>query len=85
MSFEVVNNIIQNHNSHESFQSVHIDENYQNLSLLFNMQGISSTPPKINNFVIGSLSKRNMKKSIIILKQLIISIEGFKLIFLSWL
>ncbi len=40
LSFQVVNNILQNHNSHESFQSIHIHENYQNLSLLFNMQGI---------------------------------------------
>ncbi len=55
LSFEVVNNIIQNHNIHESFQSMHIDENYQNLSLLFNMQGISSTPPKKRKIVIESL------------------------------
>jgi hypothetical protein len=46
LSFVVVNNIFQNHNTHESFQSMHIDENCQNLSLLFNMQGISSTPTK---------------------------------------
>jgi hypothetical protein len=46
LSFEVVNNILQNHNTHESFQSMDIGENCQNLSMLFNMQGISSTPPK---------------------------------------
>jgi hypothetical protein len=40
LSFEVVNNILQNHNTHESFQSMHIDENYQNVLLLFDMQGI---------------------------------------------
>ncbi len=78
LSFEVVNNILQNHNNHESFQSMHIDENCQNLSLLFNMQGISSTPTKKKKIVIGSLSKRNMKTSIIILKQLIVSTEGLE-------
>ncbi len=55
LSFEIVNNIFENHNTHEGFQSMHIDENFQSLSLLFNMQGISSTPPTRDFFVIGSL------------------------------
>jgi hypothetical protein len=78
LSFEVVNNILQNHNTHESFQSMHIDENCKKLLLLFNMQGISSTPPKKDFFVIGSLSKRNMKKSTIIPKQLKVHIESLE-------
>ncbi len=40
LSSKVFYNKFQNHNIHESFQSMHIDENYQILSLLFNMQGI---------------------------------------------
>jgi hypothetical protein len=42
------------------------------------MQGISSTPTKKKKIVIGSLSKRNMKTSIIILKQLIVSTKGLE-------
>jgi hypothetical protein len=78
LSFEVFNKKIQNHNIHESFQSRHIDENYQSLSFLCNMQGISSTTPKKDFFKIGSFSKKkkNMKNSITILKQLKARIEG---------
>ncbi len=42
---------------------MHTDENYQSLSLLFNMQGILSTLPKIYIFKKnGSLSKINKWK-----------------------
>jgi hypothetical protein len=50
LSSEVINKKFQNHNIHESFQFMHTDENYQSLSLLFNMQGILSTLPKIYIF-----------------------------------
>jgi hypothetical protein len=78
LSSKFVNNIFQNHNTHEGLQSMHIDEYFQSLSLLFNMQGISSKPPKIIIFVIGSFKKRNMKNSITILKQLKVCIEGLE-------
>jgi hypothetical protein len=37
LSSELVYNKFQNHNIHESFQFMHIDEKYQFFSLLFNM------------------------------------------------
>jgi hypothetical protein len=45
LSLDVIKNILENHRyTHESFQSMLINEEIKNLSLLFNMQGISPPP-----------------------------------------
>jgi hypothetical protein len=50
----------------------------QSLSLLFNTQGISSSPPKIFFFMLGNLSKRNVTNSITTHEQLKVCIEGLQ-------
>ncbi len=45
LSLDVIKNILENHRyTHESFQSMFINEEIKSLSVLFNMQGISSPP-----------------------------------------
>jgi hypothetical protein len=50
----------------------------QSLSLLFNIQGISSSPPKNFFFILGNLSKRNVTNSTTTHEQLKVCIEGLQ-------
>jgi hypothetical protein len=76
LSSYVVKNILENHSTHKDFQSVHINEKIQSLSLLFIIQGISSPPPKKDFFIFGNLSRRNVTYSTTIHEQRKIRIEG---------
>jgi hypothetical protein len=78
LSSYVVKNIIENHNTHKDFQSMHINEKIQSLSLLFIIQGISSPPPKKDFFILGNMSRRNVTHSTTIYEQLKVRIEGLQ-------
>jgi hypothetical protein len=62
LSLNVVKNILENYSTHEGFQSMHMNEKIQSLSLLFNIQGISSSPQKKDFFIFGNLSKKQCHK-----------------------
>jgi hypothetical protein len=60
LSLDVVKNILENYSTHEGFQSLHMNEKIQSLSLLFIIQGISS-PPK-NFFYTWKFVKKKCHK-----------------------
>jgi hypothetical protein len=78
LSSYVVKNILENHSTHGNFQSMHINEKIQSLSLLFIIQGISSPPPKKDFFILGNLSRRNVTHSTITHEQLKVHIESLQ-------
>jgi hypothetical protein len=78
LSSYVVKSILENHSTHKGFQSMHINEKIQSLSLLFIIQGISSSPPKKDFFILGKFSRRNVTHSTTIYEQLKVHIEGLQ-------
>jgi hypothetical protein len=78
LSSHVVKNILENHSTHKGFQSMHINEKIESLSILFNIKGISPSPKKKDFIILGNLSKRNVTNSTTIHEQLKVHIEGLQ-------
>jgi hypothetical protein len=62
LSSHVVKNILENHSTHEGFQSMLINEKIQSFSILFNIKGISSSPKKKDFIILGKFVQKKCHK-----------------------